>query len=534
MNLTWHIIKKDLSRFWLGIVFLVGLTALKIFLIHGIFATTEVTRDWSGRMGWYQALLLIGQWILTFFVAVAVVQEDPVSEPGAFWETLPISRRQLLGTKLLALLLICVIPVLITLALGWIKVGLPVNQLGWPLAVVAEAQLGLCLMALAFGSLTKNSGHVIFWVSGAILAYAIPITLPEILQLSSQRILTPGARFTQLFGLNLICIVTGIAITLNQYLRPSRNRSVAILAFGLGLAFLTMGTRSLGPALLPAQQRLDREIAGLSAQITQATITKPNLGSDATSLIRISLKQFPPNTVIYTNMGMWSESATAQPPVRGKVYFSNGGQMKQLINRAFDFTPSSDTGSADFGLESTIPATDATRLAGHPASYDFQVALDVRHFAIEGQSDLVRGAVIRSVLGETEITSVVSDGAIIRVEIDGRDSGLTPETGWFVGIDAEFRPLAGVWYALINPKTKTVLMPARTSSAMGASAYSIALMRAKLQFVLPPPNGLDATLADWQLVEISVGNRHRAVKSFTAGMILKETPRIELDPAWLE
>ena len=35
MNLTWHIIKKDLSRFWLGIVFVVGLAALKIFLIHG-------------------------------------------------------------------------------------------------------------------------------------------------------------------------------------------------------------------------------------------------------------------------------------------------------------------------------------------------------------------------------------------------------------------------------------------------------------------------------------------------------------------
>ena len=115
MNLIWHIIKKDLSRLWLGIVFLTGFIALKVFLIHEIFSTTEVTRDWSSRTGRYQALLLVGQWILTFFVAVAVVQEDPVSEPGAFWETLPISRRQLLGAKILGVLLICVIPALVTL-----------------------------------------------------------------------------------------------------------------------------------------------------------------------------------------------------------------------------------------------------------------------------------------------------------------------------------------------------------------------------------------------------------------------------------
>ncbi len=534
MNLIWHIIKKDLSRLWLGIVFLTGFIALKVFLIHEIFSTTEVTRDWSSRTGRYQALLLVGQWILTFFVAVAVVQEDPVSEPGAFWETLPISRRQLLGAKILGVLLICVIPALVTLALAWIKIGLPASMLGWPLASAAEAQLALCLMALAFGGLTKNSGHMIFWMIGATMVLAIPIMAPEALHLNTLGILSPATRFTQLFWANLACIVTGIAITLNQYLYPSRSRSIALLAIGLGLSLLAMGTTHSGAALLPGQRRLDQEIAGLPAQITQATIAKPNLGSDATFLTRISLEQIPSDMMIYPYSGTWSEVHSDHPPAKGNIYSSNVGLLKQLISRAFDFVPSTDNRSADFGLESIIPAADVSRIAGHQASYDFQVAMDVRHFGIDGQSELVRGATIRSALGVTEITSVTSDGTILRVEIDARDSGLNPDPGWFVGIDVEYRTLSGFGYALINPKTKTVLMPARTSSGMGATTYGIALMRAKLQFVLPPANGADATIADWRLVKVSLGNRHRALKSFTAGMTPKETPRIELDPAWVD
>ncbi|MEO6875866.1 MAG: hypothetical protein ABI222_13695 [Opitutaceae bacterium] len=532
MNLTWHIIKKDLSRFWLGIAFLAGLTALKIFLILGIFSA-EVTREWAGRMNRYQALLLVGQWILTFLVAVAVVQEDPVSEPGAFWETLPISRRQLLGAKFLDILLICALPALVTLALGWIVVGLPASLLGWPLTAVAEAQLGLCVIALAFGSLAKNSAQVIFWVIGVTLVLFIPAMFPELFNLNRQGLLTPAARFNHLFAVILAWGVTGIAVTLNQYLSQSRKRSVAILACGLGLSLVVLVTSYSGPTLLPGQQRLDREIAGLSAQITQAVIAKPSLESNATSLTKISLQRIDPLTVIYP-LGAWSEPTTDHPQLGGKIYSSHENPARPLISRAVDFMPSSAPWSVDFGVESIIPAADVSRIAGRKASYDFQVVLDVRYFAIEGQSELVKGAVIRSRLGITKITSVTCDGAIMRVEIDGRDSGLTPEPGWFVGIDAEFMNLSNLGFALINPKTKTVLMPARTSSGIGATTYSIALIRAKLQFVLPPSNSPDVTIADWKLVKVSLGNRHRAFKSFTAEMTVKETPRIELDPAWLD
>ena len=533
MNLTWHIVKKDLSRFWLGILLLVGLTVLKIALIHGIFSA-EMTRDWAGRNGRYQALLLVGQWILTFFVAVAVVQEDPVSEPAAFWETLPISRPQLLGAKLLDLLFICVIPTLLTLAIGWILVGLPVNLLGWPLAALAEAQLGLCVLALAFGSLSRNSAHVIFWMIGVTLVLCVPIMLPELFHLNRHGILTPAARFAIISGMVLAWSVTGIAITFNQYLSQTRKRSVAILALGLGLSLLALGIPYSGKAFLPGQQRLDNEIAGLTAQVMQAAIARPNPGADTTSLVRVSFKQIPPNTLIYPNYGAWAESAPGHELTQGKIYLSRESLVKQQISRAFDFVPSSNTRSVDFGLESVIPAVDVASIAGREAPYDVQVSMDVRQFAMEGKIELAKGAVIRSAVGETKITSATCDGAVIRVDVEGRDSGLSPEQGWFVGIDAEFVTLSGFGYALINTKTKTVLMPARTSFGLGATAYCIAFFRAKLQFVLPTSNNSDVTIADWQLVKARLGNRHRAIKSFAASMTFKETPRIELDPAWLD
>jgi hypothetical protein len=220
--------------------------------------------------------------------------------------------------------------------------------------------------------------------------------------------------------------------------------------------------------------------------------------------------------------------------VQGRIYQGHENRAEQLINRAFDFVPLSDPKHFHFGLESNVPAADVTRFIGRPATYNFQVALDVRHFAIEGQMELVKGAVLRSALGVNKITSVTCDGAIMRVEIDGRNTGLNPEPGWFIGINAELIPLSDIVFALVNTKTKTVLMPARTSSGSAASAYCISLTRAKLQFILPPSNNPNVAFEDWQLVKARLGNRHRAIKSFIAGMTLQETPRIELDPAWLD
>jgi hypothetical protein len=403
----------------------------------------------------------------------------------------------------------------------------------WPLAAVAEAQLGLCVLAFAFGSLTKNSAHLIFWMIGVILVLCIPMAFPELFFHYGQKLEPPGSKFTQIFVTILVLVVTGIALTLNQYLCQSRKRSIAILAFGVGLSLFANGA-SYSVVLLPGQRRLDDEIAGLSAEITHAAIAKPKPGSDAASLLRISLKQIAPHSLIYPYYGVWSESEADHQPQQWKIYLVHEDSVEPLINRAFDFVPLSNPSHFDFGLESNVPAADVTRFTGRPATYHIQVALDVRSFAIEGQMELVKGAVLRSALGVNKITSATCDGAIMRVEIDGRNSGLNPEPGWFIGIAAEVIPFSDIAFALVNAKTKTVLMPARTSSTMFASAYCMLLTRAKLQFILPPSNNPNVAIADWQLVKVRLGTHHQAVKSFTAGMTLKETPRIELDPAWLD
>ena len=210
MNLTWHVVKKDLRRFWLAGVLLAGIAVLKLILLHGV-SEAEIGRDWQNRMNGYQYLLLMAQWILSFVVAVAVVHEDPVAEAGAFWEVLPIKRWQLLVAKVMALGVLTLLPVLLAVTVGWVALGLSVRLLCWPLAVIVQAQLAICVLGFTYGSLIKNISNAIFWMIGVYMTLLIPAIFQ--FQLGAGMGIPKLSQPTFFDG---ALIVAGIAATLNQ------------------------------------------------------------------------------------------------------------------------------------------------------------------------------------------------------------------------------------------------------------------------------------------------------------------------------
>jgi hypothetical protein len=546
MKLTWHIVKKDFRRFWVGALLLVGLTTLKLLLLNPVFYNS-FGGEWRDRLPLYQGLLLAAEVVLSFFLAVAVMQEDPVTETGALWQTLPITRWQLLGAKLLSVILISVFPPMLTLAVGWFMFGLPAGLVGWPLAIVAEAQLGLCLLALAFGSLTKNTAHLLFWIVGGLVAFGLSQVLVDPF-LHKQPLEIPGVRFTHLFLTIFIGSLAGVAITLNQYLGRSKNRSFAFLAVGWLLCFYvteTVRTRhglDFTSTILPAQHDLDQQIARLRVNVVQGEIAEAKPDADATVMLHLSVDDADPWQMISpvgSVVGHWTPVETnhfafpAGAPVFFRPYLARENRIKLALEGAFEFSSSPAVNNLSFGAETRIGRTFVGGLKNQSTPFQGQIGLTVRESRVDGQMALVNGSTLHSDYGTTRITSVDSDGTSLSVEIEVQ-AALARDPGWFVGIDALAVPLCTINYALVNTRTRTILTQSPSSIGRTGYAYGIERAHAKLQFILPQSDSRDANSADWILVEIRAGDVHRAIKSFQENVFLKEVPMIERDPNWIE
>jgi hypothetical protein len=538
MRLIWHIVKKDIRRFWIGIVLLVGLVGLKLLLIGGVFRA-GVGTDWNNRIMRYQFLLLIAELILSFFVAAAIVQEDPVSESGGFWQNLPITRLQLIAAKVSGVLFICALPAVLTLAAGLLVYRVPVSAMGCPLIVIAEVQVVTCLLAFAFGSLARNTAQILYWIIGVALSIFILAVI--IAPLVPDRVpVTPGTHLTHTFLLNFICVVACLAVTLNQYLAESRNRSIVFLASGMLLFLYVLGSErsplSLDflSSLEPAQKNLDLEIGLLKANVVQAELARQKADSDATELLHISVKGASKGLIISPRsyFGKWMQSGIVQD--WAKIYRARDDSLKGAVIQALGFPSFPEKNDLDFGVESAISVGDADLLIGRSSSYAGQIDLNVQKVLIDGQMDLVEGASLRSSYGTSKIRDVRSDGSIIQLDLENQEMLLTKEAGWFVGITSIAGSASHIGYVIVNRKAQSVVTPARTSTGLGSYAYGIFAGRGKLQFVLPQTESNSSSLADWTMVEVRIGANHTSIISFKEDVLLKEVPAINRDAAWTD
>lgn len=156
MKGIWPIMEKDIRRLawpWLG--------WLTVFV-----AVSVVAHGLRGGVLTGLSLALAGlvwtQLALGFVLAGAIVLEDPVAAPTAFWLTRPIARGRMLAAKVsTAFLLLIAMPMLVT-APVWLWNGRGGGQWG---ALGEFVMLPLLLPALAIAALSRDVGH--FIVAGA-------------------------------------------------------------------------------------------------------------------------------------------------------------------------------------------------------------------------------------------------------------------------------------------------------------------------------------------------------------------------------
>ncbi len=175
MKLVWHIARKDLRRFaipvavWL--VLLLAPTIAQAVMTPGIGPHAQSSLDgWAKVTGIWLRMVEGVQLVIGFVLAGAVVLEDPVVDPNAFWPTRPISGARMLGGKLLAAaILFCAAPIAALLPV-WLAVGFEISAIAAAAGDFVSRYGTLVLFAFMVAALVRNLAQ---FVVGALVLYVL-------------------------------------------------------------------------------------------------------------------------------------------------------------------------------------------------------------------------------------------------------------------------------------------------------------------------------------------------------------------------
>ncbi len=241
MNLTWHIVKKDLRALkWplgLWMFAIVAKLGVGVMLLN---AAGEEGSEWFQKMDLMAKGRAAGE-ILSFLLVAALIQEDLMVGTTAFWMTRPISGGRLLRAKLLTIALVFLLgPVLVTLP-WWLGCNYGADEIAWAAAETVAVHAIVVLAALLWAAVTDGLGRFLMWtlvtlavtpMVTAILGYYVrrgnPGAVPELMS-------------TRLMVAMAIMAAGILTVLVHQYLTRHTWRSIAVIGATVALSILTLG-----------------------------------------------------------------------------------------------------------------------------------------------------------------------------------------------------------------------------------------------------------------------------------------------------
>lgn len=235
--MMWHIFRKDLRMLWpFGVVAtLLQFAIVAVHLKLGVFEEQPL----------YSSMLLLLESMLYFGVAIliaTIVHEDAIVGTRQDWLIRPIRRHDLLGAKLLFLLMAVQLPMLLTSIIAGLANGFSL----WTSLVQALSQniyffVGFTLPIFAFVSLTGSTVEAL----GAALVLVVAYILGAealILPLSGNPMgptSNSGLSWIPLTWRFAVFLVAAVIILGMQYFRRATRVSRIVLATSVLLCLLT-------------------------------------------------------------------------------------------------------------------------------------------------------------------------------------------------------------------------------------------------------------------------------------------------------
>jgi hypothetical protein len=227
MKIVWHIFKKDAFRLrWILVLWLALPVVQMIYTwlaplpLPERASAFEVTR-------YFFALLTTIQAVVTYLLVMSLIDDDLLAGHQAFWPTRPISGRQLLGAKLLGLVVLLWLAPVAVMAPWWLVHGYGWYELGTAARSVALKQAGVTLLALPLAALSPKSGVFLVLTGVGLLAPFLGLTVT----FAATRAI-PAVQDSRGYISMVLWLATVVGVTAHQFLTRRTLRSAGLFVVG--------------------------------------------------------------------------------------------------------------------------------------------------------------------------------------------------------------------------------------------------------------------------------------------------------------
>ena len=183
MNLTWHIVKKDLRRMgptaavWLALVVAVALI-VRLTEIPNEVALSGDVHTWMNTMRLLQGCLAGASGVLALLLVAQLVQEDGLISTEEMWLTRPIGPGRMLAAKLLGAALMLIAAPLAVMGPIWLASGFSVAELAAATVSMAVAQSAMMVFAVSMAAMARDLAQFVFGLVGLTLLVVMRVALP--------------------------------------------------------------------------------------------------------------------------------------------------------------------------------------------------------------------------------------------------------------------------------------------------------------------------------------------------------------------
>ena len=238
MNITWHIIKKDLFHSRWSLVIGLGCFALLLFSLGNVTPAHFVRGQDFVQIF---TPMLIGLFSIGFLAEL--VQQDHPNTSSGFWRTRPISATRLVAAKLLL-----VGGVFIVLPLAALSVRNHFSEVKNMKYLSEYFMLALMLSSLTFSlvaaaTCTKNTIHCVLLWAGVILATGALAELLGRFAPTLNRQIAMQMNVNRMLAVLVLSTTVAVAIIINQYVRRRLTTSIVLFFIGsVGSALALIGS----------------------------------------------------------------------------------------------------------------------------------------------------------------------------------------------------------------------------------------------------------------------------------------------------
>lgn len=447
MNLTWHIVKKDLrSLKWPLAVWALVIVIKLAIGVALLTANGSEGAEWFLRLDMF-AKLMAGLEGVCFVLVAALIHEDRLVGTTSFWMTRPISGARLLRAKLLTVgLVFWVGPVLVSLP-WWLWCGYGMREIAWAAAELIAIQTVFVLVGLLWAVVTDGYARFLMWT--LVMVIAIPSISGVIgVHLAKTNAVVPAEVATSRIVVILALAVAGIAtVVFHQFLTRRLWRSIALLgattvlmiATGLWWPWdlrITARWQAYAESQIEKNWPGDTAPHGLTFTLTGAEYRQPAPGSRAGRPVWLwanyRVDGLPEAAALKPYVANYSLRWPDGVGQNGWTWINPSKRTSKLVEtKALEQTFAADPGVGDhLGTDSiqaaqSLPAATAARLLSAQADYMLKARFGLMEVESVTEVPLQAGPTMRNGSQGERIAHVEKEGEQLLVTMVRHNPALT-------------------------------------------------------------------------------------------------------------